>query len=99
MGQEERIQKDVYKRQAQQAMQSSPHKGDHVPENAGNPQWRREKQGAGGLAHHLCYQLLLKFPVQRPAAVGGQRGGPLRLLPGYALDTFRVRSWKIPLSK
>ena len=43
---------------------------------------RREKQGAGGLAHHLCHQLLLKFPVQRPAAVGGQRGGPLRLLPG-----------------
>ena len=67
---------------AQQAAQSSPHKGDHVPENAGNPQWRREKQGAGGLAHHLCHQLLLKFPVQRPAAVGGQRGGPLRLLPG-----------------
>ena len=57
---------------AQQAAQAPPHKGDHVPENAGNPQWRREEQGAGGLAHHLCHQLLLKFPVQRPAAVGGQ---------------------------
>ena len=57
---------------AQQAAQSSPHKGDHVPENAGNPQWRREKQGTGSFAHYLSYQLLLKFPVQRPGAVGGQ---------------------------
>ena len=67
---------------AQQAVQSSPYKGDHVPENTGNPQWGREKQGTGSFAHYLSYQLLLKFPVQRPAAVGGQRGGPLRLLPG-----------------
>ena len=67
---------------AQQAAHAPPHKGDHVPEYAGKAQRRREKQGAGGLAHHLCHQLLLKFPVQRPAAVGGQRCGPLRLLPG-----------------
>ena len=67
---------------AQQAAHAPPHKGDHVPEYAGKAQRRREKQGAGGLAHHLCHQLLLKFPVQRPAAVGGQRGGLLRLLPG-----------------
>ena len=81
-GEGEGVQQLHFDAAAQQAAQSPPYKWDHMPQNAGEAQRRWKKQSAGGFAEDLAHQLLLKFPVQGPAAVGGQRGGLLRLLPG-----------------
>ena len=65
------IQKFYLDAPAQQAAQTAAHKWDHVPHNAGNSKWCGQKQRAGCFAQNLAHQLLLKFPVESPGAVGG----------------------------
>ena len=74
---------------AKQTVQSATHKGDHMPQDAGNPQGRRQEQGAGRLDGHLSHQLFLKTPVEGPAAVGRQCNALFRLLPGKPSDVFQ----------
>ena len=60
-----------------------------MPKDTGDPKGRWEKQRAGGFAENLAYQLLLKFSVERSAAVYGQRSDLLRLLPGKVPDLIQ----------
>ena len=60
-----------------------------MPQDAGNPQGRRQEQGAGRLDGHLSHQLFLKTPVEGPAAVGRQCNALFRLLPGKPSDVFQ----------
>ena len=67
----QRVQKLHLDGSVQEAAESPPDKRDHMPENTGDPQRGREKQGAGCFAKNFAHQLFLKFPVQCPAAMGG----------------------------
>ena len=57
-------------------------KREGVPQHAGDPQGRREKQRAHKLECHLSHQLFLKLAVEHAAAVSRQRYVLFRLLPG-----------------
>ena len=65
-----------------QTAQTSVQKGDHVPNNPGDPQRGGQKQGSGCFHRHLAYQLLLELSVQSPSAVAGQSDRRLRPGPG-----------------
>ena len=65
-----------------QTAQTSVQKGDHVPNDPGDPQRGRQKQGSGCFHRHLAHQFLLELSVQSPGAVAGQGNGRLRPGPG-----------------
>ena len=71
----QRIQQFYLDLMTSQTAHTSAEKGDHVPDDPGDPQRGGQKQGSGCFHRHLTHQFLLELPVQSPGAVVGQGDG------------------------